>query len=468
MAVSLFSLLRTHIPSPGFTGSSPLCDSLIGEHTPSGAYKVWESFASELQLFLSALYSQPDSAPVFTHPHPLVGAETTNREEASARLYASLVIPVQELSAEYHRRFQVGGGLHLTHIEAAFVMYGNADESTSQPPNAFAANTLRGFFVLEPDVLLQGLTVSGGDAHKIFARAAGYLYYNRSGLSREEDVFQVSDHVVFDMNSPPHGARSPTLFEALFFLMHLMFQKSNLPRPQQRLDQPFPRRKRIKYNSAGPSTVNARSRIHKEQAVDLRIQMSELCRSMNFSFKDIEDIVTLQLSDLKLSSWRQIHSGEQVSVFQGRFKGEKAVFKSVDVCKAPDKLRKMVREVWVMARLKSLQGDVIPRLYASGFLDGGIWLTIMQDIGGTSIDKNYEELYKDSYLTAAKSALSVIHRANASHGRVESSNIIVGEGGKVMWIDLEAACFFGSDGDADDLLHFVREDLKQIPVCRSN
>ncbi|EFJ38174.1 hypothetical protein SELMODRAFT_403040 [Selaginella moellendorffii] len=323
MAVSLVSLLRTHIPSPGFTGSTPLCDSFIGEQDP----------------------------------HPLPEPQTAKRH--SARLYGSLVIPVQELSAEYQKRFQVGGGLHLSNREAAVVMYGNADGSISQPPNFRMVKPTRYF--------LEWLAIYTTNVS------------TPSGMSREEDVFQVSDHVVFDMNSPPQDAGSPTFFEALF-LMHLMFQESSLPLPQQNLDQPFPRRKRINYSSAGPNTVNALSRIYKEQAADL----------------SSEDIVTLQLSDLKLSSWCRIHSGEQVSVFWGRFKNEKAVFKSVDVCKAPDKLPKMVREVWVMARLKSLQGDIIPRLYASGFLDGGIWLTIMQDIGRTSIDKNYEELYKDS------------------------------------------------------------------------
>ncbi|EFJ15744.1 hypothetical protein SELMODRAFT_422681 [Selaginella moellendorffii] len=262
--------------------------------------------------------------------------------------------------------------------------------------------------------MLQGLTVSG-DAHKIFSRVAGYLYYKRghgstpSGMSREEDVFQVSDHVVFDMNSPPQDAGSPTFFEALF-LMHLMFQESSLPLPQQNLDQPFPRRKRIKYSSAGPNTVNARSRIHKEQAVDLRTSRA----GVGFSLVN------------KSRSFGGDSKAKRLSINQ-----------------------------WMCARLPTS-------------CERWIWLTIMQDIGGTSIDKNYEELYKDSYPTAAKSALSVIHRANATHGRVESSNIIVGEGGKVMWIDLEAACFFGSDGDADGLLHFVCADLKEIPVCRSN
>ncbi|EFJ15743.1 hypothetical protein SELMODRAFT_422677 [Selaginella moellendorffii] len=219
-------------------------------------------------------------------------------------------------------------------------MYGNADGSISQPPNVFSARDAAG-----SDSFI-------GDEHRPTAPQI-----------KPQDIFS-----------------SGWLFILQTWTWKHPIGESSLPLPQQNLDQPFPRRKRINYSSAGPNTVNARSRIYKEQAVDL----------------SSEDIVTLQLSDLKLSSWRRIHSGEQVSVFWGRFKNEKAVFISVDVCKAPDKLRKMVREVWVMARLKSLQGDIIPRLYASGFLDGGIWLTIMQDIGRTSIDKNYEELYKDS------------------------------------------------------------------------
>ncbi|EFJ15619.1 hypothetical protein SELMODRAFT_422672 [Selaginella moellendorffii] len=417
------------------------------QHTPRGGYKVWDSFASELQDF----YSQPDNTPMSTDPCPLhVAAGATSRDEAFARLYASLVVPVQQLSYEYQKRFQAGSRIHLSHCQGAVVMYGTLDSTPS------LANTGKGYLLVESDEVLQ-VGIDGGSnvMRKVFDRAAGYIYHGACGRTRSgyacvtslersffcklthDDVLLVSDAFF-----------SPTFMEALFYFMHLLFERPPIVLGEE---------------AADPSDfiVETNTR-NKRYVVDMRIQTIKLCRLLNFKPKDIEAFVMPQLPELDfLRDVRHlIHSGGKVSVFRGDLKsGRKAIVK---VCNSSDQLEEAVREVWMMVKLKDLQGDVIPRLYAAGFMDGGLgWVTIMQDIGGMSIDKDCENLRP--YLSAAKSALTVMHRANVSHGRVVESNIIVSrEGGKVMWIDLGAACLFDKDEDADEFLQFAKRDQRHM------
>ncbi|EFJ15745.1 hypothetical protein SELMODRAFT_422682 [Selaginella moellendorffii] len=243
--------------------------------------------------------------------HVVAGA--TSREEASARLYASLVNSVQHLSDEHRKIFQVGFLVHLSHCQGAVVMYEDVDGTDNQRRQA---NAGKGYLFVESDRVLQvGIDGVSNVVRKVFDRAAD--------------------------------------------------------------DKALP---------------------------------------LNFKFEDIEDFVLPQLPELDfLRDIRHLsHSGGKVSVFRGDLgSGRKAI---VEVCNSSDQLQNAVREVWMMVKLKDLQGDGIPRLHAARFMDAGLgWVTVMQD-------KDRENLRP--YLSVAKTLLSAMHKANVIRGRVEEPTLL--------------------------------------------
>mmetsp|Transcript_28447 Transcript_28447/g.62593 ORF Transcript_28447/g.62593 Transcript_28447/m.62593 type:complete len:543 (+) Transcript_28447:317-1945(+) len=141
--------------------------------------------------------------------------------------------------------------------------------------------------------------------------------------------------------------------------------------------------------------------------------------------------------------WEALELVEQLGygacgiVSLGRLFGQPVAVKCADTCNSPHLVRDLQHEATVLSgRLKSLQDVYVPALHGCGFWqDGLVYVLAMSVIRGEHPGAAGKQGAAAHLLAPAEQALKAIHALGVAHGDIRAENILVGEEGKVWFID---------------------------------
>ena len=123
------------------------------------------------------------------------------------------------------------------------------------------------------------------------------------------------------------------------------------------------------------------------------------------------------------------------------------IIKAVDLLNDGEKVTELNHEIKVYGRLSSLQGNLVPRLIATGTVWDLLKVAIVEPFG-TKLEGKTDNKTKDEI----RAALSELHQHKVLHGSVARRNYLRGLDGSIKIFDFGRATFDPTDYEKRDEL----------------